>query len=182
MPSVEQNERLLRLERHTLDHTIRSDPNRSVYFNKLPVGKEPLLIEFWTAAREVTDAEAAELYSALAAPSLFDIKQNGQLEIRGSLRDELAVFITVHKYARMNPAIQLPFFSDLLKPYVFHTTCRLFEKYGWNAGQSDSSNIRPLRDWTRDDRRCLVEMFDQVSAAPCARMSGNSARLGGPRP
>ena len=101
MPSAELLNRLVGLEQLVLEQTIGSEPTRAVYFSKLSPGGEPRLIELWTATHEVTDAEAAELYSLLSEASIVDLKQHGLR--RAWEPTELALVIAFHKYAKIKP-------------------------------------------------------------------------------
>ena len=169
MPSAELLKRLVRLEQQAWEQTISSEPNRAVYFSELSPGDEPRLIALWTATQEVTDAEAAELYSLLSEASIVDPKQDGLR--RAWEPTELALVIAFHKYARLNPSIKVPSFFDLLKEYLFNTVSRLFQKYGWEAGQPDCSTLRPLREWAPADRRTMIEMLGQV----CTRLDAETS-------
>jgi hypothetical protein len=170
MPSAELLKRLVRLEQQAWEQTIRSEPKRAVFFSELSPGGEPRLIELWTATQEVTDTEAAELYSLLSEASIVDLRQNPPRE-RKWLPSELALVIAFHKYARLNPSIKVPSFFDLLKEYLFNTVSRLFQKYGWEAGQPDCSTLRPLREWAPEDRRTMIEMLGQV----CTRLDAETS-------
>jgi hypothetical protein len=169
MPSAELLNRLVRLEQLVLEQTIGSEPNRVIYFSQLVPQDDSWLIELWTATREVTDAEAAELYSLLSEASIVDLKQDGLR--RAWLPNELALVIAFHKYARLDPSIKVPSFFDLLKEYLFNTVSRLFQKYGWEVGQPDCANLRPLREWAPADRRTMIEMLGQV----CARLDAETS-------
>ena len=169
MPSAELVNRLVRLEQLVLERTIGSEPNRAVYFSDLSPGDEPRLIELWTATQEVTDAEAAQLYSLLSEASIADLKQKGLR--RAWEPAELALVIAFHKYARLNPSIKVLSFFDFLKDYLFNTVSQLFQKYGWEAGQLDCSTLRPLREWAPEDRRRMIEMLGQV----CARLDAETS-------
>jgi hypothetical protein len=171
MPSAQLLKRLVRLEQHAWEQTISSEPNRAVYFSELSRRDEPRLIELWTATQEVTDAEAAELYSLLSEASIVDLKQDGLR--RAWEPTELALVIAFHKYARLNPSIEVPSFFDLLKDYLFNTVSRLFQKYGWEAGQPDCATLRPLREWAPGDRRRMIEMLGQVCDRLDAEISPN---------
>jgi hypothetical protein len=89
------------------------------------------------------------------------------------LPSELALVIAFHKYARLNPSIKVPSFFDLLKEYLFNTVSRLFQKYGWEAGQPDCATLRPLREWAPGDRRRMIEMLGQVCDRLDAEISPN---------
>lgn len=162
MPSVEQMQRLLRLEQRALEQAIGAKPKLGVFFPKLSPEQERRLIESWRAPQTTTNAQASELYAILAAGCITDILHDGEFQIRNSAGGEFLLLTALHNYARSTGSINMPFFSELLKGYVFRTLCRLFRKYGWEAGQPDCASIRPLREWAPEDSRYLIDMLDRL--------------------
>jgi hypothetical protein len=53
----------------------------------------------------------------------------------------------------------MPSTSELLKEYIMLSLIRLLEKCGWQVGHRDCSTIRPLEEWTPDDRATLIRAY-----------------------
>ena len=74
---------------------------------------------------------------------------------------ELAYTIAFHRYYYwFEDALTLPA-SDgqMLNKYLIYIGTRLFEKYGWVAGEPDCSTILPLDEWAPGDRQTLIELY-----------------------
>ena len=55
--------------------------------------------------------------------------------------------------------MDLPDGEQMLNKYLLYIGSRLFEKYGWVAGEPDCSTILPLDEWAPGDRRTLIELY-----------------------
>jgi hypothetical protein len=122
-------------------------------------------MELWTA-KTLRSTEAAELYSLLAEGEVVRAQKDGSY-IPIGWRTDYALIRILHKFIQDCPMLTMPCLLDLMQVYTLGTVARLLAKYGWRSGFVDSSSIRPIDEWTSEDRAIMVELMSP-EASPAA--------------
>lgn len=156
MPSPTLLARLCRLEKLALASARQSEPTRSVYFADWSIPDEIRFTELWKA-KKLGYTDLMQLRSLLAGGTITNLWKDNAYPLT-TWKMMYPLIVAFHNYLLQYPDLAMPELFELLHPYTQNTVARLLAKYGWRAGFSDCSTIRPLDEWSPADRTMLIEV------------------------
>lgn len=163
VPSPTLLARLCRLEKLALASARQSEPTRGVYFADWSIPDEIRFTELWSA-KELSHTDKLQLRSLLAGGAITNLRKDNACPLT-TWNIIYPLIVAFHNYLLQYPDLAMPSLFELLHPYTLNTVARLLAKYGWRAGFSDCSTIRPLDEWSPAHRTMLIEVVKPNASA-----------------
>jgi hypothetical protein len=169
--TMRSREFLRRLDR--LRFPAEEEPKKVYDFGALSRVENARFWELYRTFRDdhedLTEAERKEFWTILSKCPLVDPSEaKGRSretndERRERRRVDWAFAEAFHDYAMKYSYIAIPNFANALNEYRLDIGCRLFEKYGWVAGERNCSGILPLDQWAPEDREALIDLYQRAN-------------------
>ena len=161
---------LRRLDR--LRVPAKEEPEKVLDFAVLSRAQNARLWELYDLRGDregLTEVELTEFWTLLDQCPVVDPSEAGDPyretdEARRERQElERAFAGAFHDYAMKYSYIAIPNYCNALNAYRLEIGYRLFEKYGWIAGERDCSAILPLDQWAPEDREALIDLYQRAN-------------------